>query len=654
MFPLTENRRLRISKALIRILRHQEGLPRQNDGCVPVKVLMEMFPDVKDPVVLWNCCAPMIYQGVRQKERFIAWVSHSGYIRSIGAIQGFSARDVDLEMAAGRTKVFPRNGSCPHGIVHGTSESALRGILRSGIIPGGRSGTRKEVHFLQIRQEWTRSGEQSLAEEVLTWRQFKGATDDGRWVVRFELPDFEREIPGIRSRAEVLVFVDAEALAEEDHLYQTTGDAFVNVGTVRRDHIVLALRVSDGAILWRNYKTKVEPLLLRFAEQLSEDRHNLMANAVAADIAAKGTALPSRPLVLATQEGDADAGSLPVKGESGERSLAESTAKAKIESGRQLLAESASSAGPASVISTEEEVVFIKREEEFVPDFGDDPDNEAVKPARRAAILRLMTLEQEEQEEPPDPEILAKDERKEAPAPEVLEAPGGDEGAEDDSGRQLLAEERDKSTDPAIEVCVNCRAVKLAGYAWCGACGCRFFGAESATVVFITRRAVGFESGLKMVWTDRGGRTEDSATRRASLKRQKRAIQLGYATIVERWDGDEQFRTKMIGQGWTRESAIQHDEIAARPAQDPAWRSWDQRSRAEGTFYRNQARAAPGEIDPTRARTDNPTLEAEAAILRDARAERETAGQWWEERGWSDDYRGWVTRTSRWSRGGWR
>ena len=88
-----------------------------------------------------------------------------------------------------------------------------------GIIPGGRSGARKEVHLLQIRQEWTQSGEQSPAEEEMSWRKFRGVTDCGRWAVNFELPDFEREIPGIRSRAEVLVFVDAETSAAETRVF---------------------------------------------------------------------------------------------------------------------------------------------------------------------------------------------------------------------------------------------------------------------------------------------------------------------------------------------------------------------------------------------------------------------------------------------------
>ena len=72
-----------------------------------------------------------------------------------------------------------------------------------------------------------------------------------------------------------------------------------------------------------------------------------------------------------------------------------------------------------------------------------------------------------------------------------------------------------------------------------------------------------------------------------------------------------------------------------------------------GLYFRHQAKVAPGELDPTRARTDNPTNEAAAAMRREQRAERES-GHWWEERGWSDDYHGWVTRTSWWSQGPWQ
>jgi len=100
-----------------------------------------------------------------------------------------------------------------------------------------------------------------------------------------------------------------------------------------------------------------------------------------------------------------------------------------------------------------------------------------------------------------------------------------------------------------IELCLNCRAVKLDGYAWRGACGCRFFGAESATVAFITKRAVGFQPGLKIVWSDRGGRTTDRETRREGRNRLRKAVKEGFDSLVARWDGDEQLRTRKAGTG---------------------------------------------------------------------------------------------------------
>ena len=79
----------------------------------------------------------------------------------------------------------------------------------------------------------------------------------------------------------------------------------------------------------------------------------------------------------------------------------------------------------------------MKREEEFVPDFGTDPDNEAVAPARRAAILRLIQLDEEERDDAPDPEIFARDveDRKhDVPVPGELEASGDAEERNEDGG----------------------------------------------------------------------------------------------------------------------------------------------------------------------------------------------------------------------------
>jgi len=196
---------------------------------------------------------------------------------------------------------------------------------------------------------------------------------------------------------------------------------------------------------------------------------------------------------------------------------------------------------------------FEVKAEEFIPNFDCD-DEDTMPPARREAITRLKNLMDEEERSAPDPgaadEMDDSDEdlpgTKSGPgghagvATPAKAQPGGDVEMTDPKNEELDDaagnEDKPKSSSPrglesragakavsnplGLPVCATCGTLLLEGDKWCIGCGRGYNIAGARTAPQRPMQLVQeFHTGLLIARTDRGGRTDESSTRRAASEK---------------------------------------------------------------------------------------------------------------------------------------
>ena len=155
-----------VSKAMIRSLRHDPSIPREGDGAVRFDDTMEEFKVEFDGTSQWpiNDWITCLAKGGGPKKRFQCCLNpysskHFLYFR---AIQGHPAGNL-VDLALQDNVLLPEDFT--EYIYHVGNVSEIHAIIRSGLIPGGRSlkkGQAVRVFSLQ-RTRWT---------TVKTWKKF--------------------------------------------------------------------------------------------------------------------------------------------------------------------------------------------------------------------------------------------------------------------------------------------------------------------------------------------------------------------------------------------------------------------------------------------------------------------------------------------------
>jgi len=165
-----------------------------------------------------------------------------------------------------------------------------------------------------------------------------------------------------------------------------------------------------------------------------------------------------------------------------------------------------------------------------------------------------------------------------------------------------------------------------------------------------------FASGVWIVRTDRGERSEEKKVLRDARKRLLRAQALGYQNIFHRWQLDRDFRDTQKGHGWTRQTALRFDalglEAFAKTGTTGGYRTCEQRESARRLVYRNVDQAEPGDLDPTLAGVeDRGTFDR-----RWKRSRGDGGGRSWGSSSWGSQWgSGWSSGShSSWYSGGWR
>jgi hypothetical protein len=155
-------------------------------------------------------------------------------------------------------------------------------------------------------------------------------------------------------------------------------------------------------------------------------------------------------------------------------------------------------------------------------------------------------------------------------------------------------------------------------------------------------------------WGDRGARTAKSDQRRRFKRYLKRAHQLGFNSVADRFFNDYTFRSNMIDGGWDEFTISMIDDGAIAQRAEPKGRSREQRGRAEGYFHGHAAGAEAmqfpqGALDrPEDLRVANARRREEYARWRrtNEQGEEQSRDGWWS----SSSSSWWNQQGSWWSR----
>jgi hypothetical protein len=93
----------KVSRIANRVCRHDDDISRMANGMIAVESLCKLCR-IPCAEALWNCLVPRPYKGRAGTCRFIALVSAGGRIHSIGSLQGYSVKVLDLASIPGRTR----------------------------------------------------------------------------------------------------------------------------------------------------------------------------------------------------------------------------------------------------------------------------------------------------------------------------------------------------------------------------------------------------------------------------------------------------------------------------------------------------------------------------------------------------------------------
>jgi hypothetical protein len=184
--------------------------------------------------------------------------------------------------------------------------------------------------------------------------------------------------------------------------------------------------------------------------------------------------------------------------------------------------------------------------------------------------------------------------------------------------------------------------------------------ADGSSYMAKLARDIIHSSRVRVVTTDRGGRSELGALKRRWREWRRSAYRSDYLSLVQRFALDPVFRQSRIAEGYTVRDfeAIDRGQVppfaweAAQRGVGTGARSYSQRAHAESDRYRNVAFARPGELDPNRADVEDRTVVSERARLASYPVKApplqrdDDSAQWSWGSGW-----GWTWHNDQWSSG---
>ena len=134
---------------------------------------------------------------------------------TVRAISGHSIAGITPEAVGAKPLSI---SDAPDSMVHGTRIGYLSSIIRDGILAGGRTGQRNDVHMSNMDPLF-------FPDKVRT-----------------------KELPGFRSTSEMLVLVSQRELLHLQILYETRAGAFVFSGNVPGSAIQCAVRLPERTV----------------------------------------------------------------------------------------------------------------------------------------------------------------------------------------------------------------------------------------------------------------------------------------------------------------------------------------------------------------------------------------------------------------------
>ena len=194
-------------------------------------------------------------------------------VRAIGghSISGIQPKAVGARVLA--------HSSAPASIIHGTRIGYLSSIIRSGILAGGRSGQRNDVHMSNMDPLF-------FPDKVCT-----------------------KELPGFRSTSRMLILVSPKKLMLSDDLYETRAGAYVFPDDVPDSAIQCAVRLPERTVAfwgkaWRTMDCDLAYAL--YNQELSKfiKNHFGFATNDGAKITESKREVPDRTIDMGKKEAD--------------------------------------------------------------------------------------------------------------------------------------------------------------------------------------------------------------------------------------------------------------------------------------------------------------------------------------------------------------
>jgi hypothetical protein len=147
--------------------------------------------------------------------------------------------------------------------------------------------------------------------------------------------------------------------------------------------------------------------------------------------------------------------------------------------------------------------------------------------------------------------------------------------------------------------CESCGGLRLAGGKWCVACG-RMHGSDGeAHATDAVSQFFRFDSGLVVLRSDRGARSDVADwVRKCKGYVRKATEKLHFRSLMHRFQSDEVFRRTQVDIGWN-EAFVEEIERVAREgsATGSGRRSHAVRDSKTGVYFRHTHLAKPGEVD---------------------------------------------------------
>ena len=195
---------------------------------------------------------------------------------------------------------------------------------------------------------------------------------------------------------------------------------------------------------------------------------------------------------------------------------------------------------------------------------------------------------------------------------------------------ELLIEGERKIVERKARFCTHCRSEVTASLLVCPECAERPDGKPDADAANSVGALARILRPTVSKWLDRGNRSVAGNMRDDYRRRWRRAKQLGFTSVHDRFMNDPKenfkFRCNMLANGWTEETVREIDAIAEAPGQPVPkagqGRTWHQRTQYEGWYDRVDGHGAETEtpIDqrnvPEYVHVRNAQRRAETAIAK--------------------------------------